>query len=289
MKTLHKLTALLTAALLVLAMAACGTSAPASTSSSAPADSSSGSSGSGLPAQVQAIKDRGVLKVGVKEDVPFFGLYNTETKSYEGLEIELAKMIAKEIIGDENAVEFTPVTAATRGQLVDSGDVDMVIATFTINDERKLSYNFSTPYYTDAVGLLVKKDGGIATVEDLDGKKVGVATGANSMTLLSAVADEKNISISFDEYASYPEIKAALDSGRVDAFCVDGSILAGYLDDSTTILDYRFAPQDYGVCTKLDNKDLASYVDGLVTGWLDDGTISGIIDSIGLVPSYTGE
>ncbi|HFI0508298.1 TPA: transporter substrate-binding domain-containing protein, partial [Streptococcus suis] len=99
--------------------------------------------------QVQAIIDRGVLRVGVKQDVPNFGYKNPDTGEFEGMEIDIARKIADELGVD---IEFTPVTAQTRGPLLDNGQVDMVIATFTITEERKLLYNFTTPYYTDAVG-----------------------------------------------------------------------------------------------------------------------------------------
>ena len=71
--------------------------------------------------------------------------------------------------------EIPGVTAKTRGPLLENGEIDLVIATFTITAERKETYNFSTPYYTDAVGLLVNKDSGINSIEDLDGKIIGVA------------------------------------------------------------------------------------------------------------------
>ena len=229
-----------------------------------------------LPAAVQEIVDRGVLNVGVKEDVVGFGLYNTETGEYEGLEIDLARMIAEAMGVD--SVEFTAVTAATRGQLLDAGDVDMVLATFTITDERKLSY--------DAVTVMVMKDSGIETLADLEGKIIGVSTGSTSMASLEEAA---GVSLTFEEFATYPEIKLALTVGTIDAFCVDGSILSSYLDDDTVLLSERFAPQQYGVATKLDNTELAEYVDGLITMWLEDGTIDGLIEANGVVASYAEE
>ncbi|HAZ05252.1 transporter substrate-binding domain-containing protein [Acetobacterium wieringae] len=231
---------------------------------------------------LDAVVKAGVLRVGVKEDVPNFGLRNTTTGEIEGFEIDLVKLLAKAILGDENAYELTPVTAKTRGPLLDNGEVDLVIATFTITDERKLTYNFSTPYYEDAVGLLVKKDAGFKGLADMNGKVIGVAQSATSKDAVQKVADEKGITVSFSEYATYPEIKAALDSGRVDAFCVDGSILGGYVDDTTMILPDRFSPQQYGVTSKLDNIALTEAVDGYINGWLEDGTIEGLITKWGL-------
>ena len=231
---------------------------------------------------LDAVVKAGVLRVGVKEDVPNFGLRNTATGEIEGFEIDIVKLLAKEILGDEKAYELTPVTAKTRGPLLDNGEVDLVIATFTITDERKLTYNFSTPYYEGAVGLLVKKAAGFKGLGDMNGKVIGVAQSATSKDAVQKSAEELGITVSFSEYATYPEIKAALDSGRVDAFCVDGSILGGYVDDSTMILPDRFSPQQYGVTSKLDNIALTEAVDGYINGWLEDGTIEGLITKWGL-------
>jgi putative glutamine transport system substrate-binding protein len=231
---------------------------------------------------LDAIRGAGVLKVGVKSDVPKFGLLNTTTKQYEGLEIELSGLIAKEILGDAAKLEFIPVTAKTRGPLLDNGDIDLVIATFTITEDRKLAYNFSSTYYTDAVGMLVKKASGITGLADLNGKTIGVAQSATSRDAIKTAADKVGASIGFAEFATYPEIKAALDSGRVDVFSVDKSILNGYLDNESVILSEAFSPQEYGVASKLSNKEVAGYVDGLIQKWLGDGTIAGLIQKYGL-------
>ncbi len=299
-----KLIALLLAAAMCFALAACGSDSTTETTTSADASESAEVSEStevsepagsteeaALADDVQAIVDRGVLRVGVKSDVPGFGYQDVLTEEYSGMEIDLAYEIA-ETLGVAN-VEFTAVTAATRGQLLDSGDIDMVIATFTITDERKESWNFTTPYYTDAVSLLVKTDSGISDYADLEGKVIGVSTGSTSMEALIAAAAENGVTLTqednFSEYATYPEIKTALDAGRVDAFCVDGSILSGYLDDSVEILDsIRFSPQEYGIATALANTGLAEYLDDLINTWLSDGTIDQLISDNGVAASFTG-
>ncbi|MGP6147488.1 transporter substrate-binding domain-containing protein [Jeotgalibaca sp. A122] len=231
---------------------------------------------------VDSIKEAGVLRVGVKEDVPNFGLRNTSTNEIEGFEIDLAKKVAEEILGDPEAVDFTPVTAKTRGPLVDNGEVDMLISTFTITDERKETYNFTEPYFQDAVGILVKKDKGYESLADMDGATIGVAQSATTSGLIDTEAEPYGISLKYSEYATYPEIKAALDSNRIDAFSVDRSILNGYVDDSTTILPDRFGTQDYGAVTKKTNTELAEYLDGLISGWLEDGTIDAMVEEWGL-------
>lgn len=227
--------------------------------------------------QVQAIKARGALRVGVKVDVPLYGYLNADTNEQEGLEADLARELARRIIGDEKAVKFQAVTAQTRGPLLDNGEVDVVIATFTINEERKRSYNFTTPYFTDAIGFLVKKDLGASRITDLAGKNIGVAQAATTKAAIEKKAEELGIQVKFSEFASYPELKTALTSGRIDAFSVDKSILLGYLDDNTQIIEETFAPQEYGIASKLGNKDLAAFLDEFIKTSQTDGTLQGLI------------
>ncbi|WP_312949525.1 transporter substrate-binding domain-containing protein [Streptococcus parasuis] len=231
--------------------------------------------------QVQAIIERGVLRVGVKQDVPNFGYKNPDSGEFEGLEIDIARKIADELGVD---IEFTPVTAQTRGPLLDNGQVDLVIATFTITEERKLLYNFTTPYYTDAVGFLVNKDSGIKTFTDLNGKTIGVAQGSITRTLISELADKYGIAVNFAELGSYPELSVSLRAHRTDAFSVDQSILSGYIGSKSELIDFSFSASDYGIVTKLSNKDLNNYLNSLVEKWTSDGSLQAIYDANGLEP-----
>jgi putative glutamine transport system substrate-binding protein len=213
---------------------------------------------------LKAIKDHGVLKVGVKVDVPKFGFRDPKSGKIEGYEIDIAKMLAKKILGNENKIDLQGVTAKTRGPLLDNGEVDLVIATFTITEERKKSYNFSDPYFTDGVGLMVKKAAGYKSLKDLNGKKIGVAQSATSKKSVQEEADKVGAKVEFLEFNTYPEIKAALDSGRVDCFSVDTSILWGYMDKTTMLLPDRFSPQNYGIASKMGNDALAKLVNDFV-------------------------
>ncbi len=236
---------------------------------------------------VQEIIDRGVLKVGCKSDVPKFSLQNTETEEYEGFEDDLAYEIAGEIFGctadeakEQGLVEFQGVTAKTRGPLLENGEIDLVIATFTITEERKETYNFSTPYFTDAVGLLVNKSSGIESIEDLDGKIIGVAQSSTTKDSFLAYVDENGIDVKpeFQEFDGYPALAQALATNQIDCFSVDRAILSGYVNDSNMILDDRFAEQDYGVASAKENEGLAKLVDDKVTSMLEDGTIDKMIE-----------
>ncbi|AQR94285.1 MULTISPECIES: transporter substrate-binding domain-containing protein [Clostridium] len=244
--------------------------------SSAQTASSSGGSSSEAK-EIQAIKDRGVLKVGVKVDVPKYGYKNPQSGQTEGFEIDLSKAVAKKLLGDENKVEFQGVTAKTRGPLLDNGEVDMVAATFTITDERKKSYNFSDSYIKDGVGLLVKKSLGAKSLKDLNGKTIGVAQSSTTKAALEDEAKKQGITLKYSELGGYPELKAALDSGRIDCFAVDASILNGYVDDSTVILDDRYNPQEYGIASKKDNTELAKVINGVVNDMKSSGEMDKLI------------
>lgn len=245
---------------------------------------------------VQAIIDRGVLRVGVKNAVPGFGLQDTLTGEYTGMEIDIAKKIA-EYLGVE--IEFTTVTAATRTELLDAGDIDCVLATFSITDERKESWDFSTPYYTDAVTVLVEDASGITSLESLLDKTVGVSSGSTSARALTAAMIEAGLvdgtafdsetfdpatwttGISFRQYEDYPAISTALSAGEVDAFCVDKSILAIYKTDGRSYIEENFSPQEYGVVTR-KGSGFSVLCDELITAWLADGTIDGLVAEYGL-------
>ena len=249
-----------------------------------------------IGADTQAIIDRGVLRVGVKNAVVGFGFQDTLTGEYSGMEISIAEKIAEKLGVD---VEFTAVTAATRTELLDSGDIDCVLATFTITDERKESWDFSTPYYTDHVTVLVETASGITNLEGLKDKSVGVSSGSTSAKALVNAMIEAGLidgsgfdadtfdpalwttGISFQQYDDYPAISTALSAGEVDAFCVDKSILAIYKTDGRSYIDDRFSPQEYGVATT-KGSGLSAYVDELVQGWLADGTIDSLIAENGL-------
>ncbi|MFC3928676.1 transporter substrate-binding domain-containing protein [Streptococcus caprae] len=231
--------------------------------------------------QVQAIIKRGVLRVGVKQDVPNFGYLNPDSGEFEGMEVQIARKIAKEL---GVKIEFTPVTAATRGPLLDNEQVDMVIATFTITEERRLLYNFSTPYYTDAVGFLVNKDSGIKNFADLDGKTIGVSQGSITQLQIKELAKEYGISVSFAELGSYPELSVSLRAHRTDAFSVDQSILSGYRSSKNELMDFTFSASEYGIATKLSNTELNDYLNTLLEKWQNDGSLQEIYDDNGLVP-----
>lgn len=271
-------------------LTACG-SKPEQATTAAPGETTAAgettAGAEGVTADVQKIIDRGTLKVGCKSDIPKFSLQNTATGEYEGFEDDLAYEIAGSIFGvtaeeakEKKLVEFQGVTAKTRGPLLENGEIDLVIATFTITDERKETYNFSTPYYTDAVGLMVNKDSGITSIEGLDGKIIGVAQSATTKEGFKAYVDEKGLNVNpeFQEFDGYPALAQALATKQIDCFSVDRAILSGYVNDKNQILEDRFAEQDYGVASAKENEGLAALVEEKVTTMISDGSMKTLQD-----------
>ncbi len=302
MKKLTRVLSGVLAGLMVLGLAACGgasepsaatTAAPAATTAASAEDTTAAAA---LDADVQAIVDRGVLRVGVKNAVLGFGYQDPITGEYSGMEIDIANALAAQLGVD---VEFTTVTAATRTELLDSGDIDCVLATFTITEERKQSWDFTTPYYTDHVTVLVEDASGIKTLADLKDKLVGVSSGSTSARALTAAMIDAGVidgagfdkdtfdaatwkdGISFQQFDDYPGISTALAAGQVDAFCVDKSILAVYKIEGRSYITDEFAPQEYGIATK-KGSGFSAYCEDFIQAKLADGTIAGLIETYNL-------
>lgn len=299
MKRLQSVTAAVLAGAMALSLVACGGSASSAAASSEAASSSEAAAESTAEAvdpDVQAIIDRGVLRVGVKNAVIGFGYQDPLTNEYSGMEIDLAQGLADQLGVD---VEYTTVTAATRTELLDSGDIDCVLATFTITDERKQSWDFTTPYYTDHVTVLVEDSSGITSLADLKDKVVGVSSGSTSARALTSAMIDAGVltgdgfdketfdaatwtdGVSFQQYDDYPSISTALAAGQIDAFCVDKSILTVYKTEGRSYIEDEFAPQDYGIATKKDS-GFSAYCEDYIQAKLADGTIDGLIAKYGL-------
>lgn len=240
---------------------------------------------------LQSILDYGKLKVGCKTDVPSFGLQNTSTGVFEGLEIDIAYAIAgkifgvtKEVAKERGLCEFQGVTAKTRGALLDNGEIDIVAGTFTITEERKKSWNFSSPYIQDALGLMALASSGYETMNDIDGAIIGVAQGATTKDAISKYISENNIpvTVEYQEFDGYPALSAALVAGNIDIFSVDRAILAGYNDDTTMILPERFGTQDYGIACALNAKELGKTVEEVVSELVSSGKMDEMISAWGI-------
>ena len=232
-----------------------------------------------------AVKDAGVFKIGGVQTSTLFSLLNEKDGQTRGFDAGIAQLLSNYILG-ENKVEITQVTSDTRESVLQNGQVDAVFATYTITDERKKSWDFSTPYRTDYVGLMVKKRSGFTSIEDLDGKVIGVSQGATTQGLIEQMIKDNGFSCKpeFRAFSGYPIIKSSLDAGNIDVFAMDRSTLAGYMNETVELLqpEVKFGEQGYGVATK-KGCDLSAVVDQVICDRLADGWLDQEVKTWGLV------
>ena len=245
------------------------------------ASTSSGSSSSGQKT-VQDVKNQGVLKVGAKSDTINIGMINTTTGEYEGYDIDVAYEIAAAIFGVtyEEAVakhlcEFTSVTAKTRGGLLDNGELDCVLASFTVTEERKKSWNFTQQYRLEPVTFMVSKASGVKSLSDMDGFIIGVGQGTTTAELISEYATKNKITAKYEiqDFQYISDGVAALKTGQIDAYSVDRMGLLAFMDDSLMLTKDAFGVQDIGAALKLGNDELTKFMDDTITSLKNSGRL----------------
>lgn len=218
--TLLKLTAVLTAVLTLFS--GCG-STSASTTSAASADTAAASAGSARTAEdaggafrtLDEIKESGKIIVGVFSDKAPFG-YVDENGAYQGYDVYFADRIGKDLGVD---VEYVSLDPASRVEFVQTGKVDVVLANFTVTEERAQQVDFALPYMKVSLGV-VSPDGNVITdVSQLDGKTLIVCKGTTAETYFS----ENYPNVTLQKYDQYADAYNALLDGRGDAFSTDNT------------------------------------------------------------------
>ena len=134
------------------------------------------SSQKGMDTLDTALK-RGYFKVGSSINGPPWMIVKADG-TRDGMDVELARMLAKAVFGKSEAVEFLPMLVQDRLNALKTHQVDFVIATFSVTEPRKKIFNFSTPYFLSKYRLLVSDQSGIKTFKDLPGKKLGFVFGS---------------------------------------------------------------------------------------------------------------
>lgn len=130
---------------------------------------------------IDEIKQRGTIRIGVFSDKPPFGFIDANGKN-QGFDVFIAKRFAKDLLGDESKVEFVLVEAANRVEYLQSNKVDLIMANFTVTDERKQKVDFASPYMKVALGVVSPNDTSITSIEQLKGKKLIVIKGTTADT-----------------------------------------------------------------------------------------------------------
>lgn len=233
----------------------------------------------------------GVLRVGVRDDIMNFGYLNETTGNYYGFEIDLASRLASEL-GYARA-EFVAVQPENREEILKSGQVDCLIAAYSISDSRQEMFDFSPAYYTDQIKIMVENSSLFETMTDLRNKKVGVLSGTNTALEFAVKMHDMGLirefdqsrfdastfheGVSFFNVEHYADLDLALEQGMVDAVTMDGCIIQAYKTDDRRFLDVTLSEQHYGVATQKGSR-LSQPVADAVQKLLDDGTIAALID-----------
>ncbi len=220
----------------------------------------------------------GKVTVGTKFDQPLFGLKNPLTGAIEGFDVEIAKLVAQGIYGgtaDDAAkhINFVETPSNVRAISIQQGKVDIIAATYTINDARKKVVDFAGPYYVAGQDIMVKKgDDSIKSVTDLNGKKVCSVQGSTSLANVKAKAPQADLSITFDVYSKCAD---ALKDGRVQAVTTDNVILLGLVKDNKDVFKVvgnPFTTEPYGIGIKKGDDAFRSFINDRLEASYRDGS-----------------
>ena len=253
--------------------------------------------GLGLVSAVQAagtldkIKSAGSITMGVRESS---GLsYTIGDNKYVGYHVE----ICQRVIGDLQKqlklktldIKYQPVTSQNRLPLVQNGTVDLECGSTTNNATRQKDVAFAVTTYVEEVRIAVKANSGITSLNQLNGKKVATTTGTTSVQLLRK--HEKATGVDFNELfgKDHADSFLLLESGRADAFVMDGSILAGNIANSKTPSDYKIvgeviAVEPIAIMLRKDDPEFKKAVDDSIKKMMKDGTLAKLWDKWFLQP-----
>ena len=256
MKINKKLLATAAGALLVLPLAACGGGNPAG-----------GDPGEGGP-----------VTIGIKFDQP--GLGQQEGSNYTGFDVEVARYVAKELAYTD--VTFKEAPSAQRETLLQSEQVKMIFATYSITDDRKTKVSFAGPYFVAGQDLLVKASNtDITGPESLNGKKLCSVTGSTSA---KKIKDQYSTGVQLQEYDAYSKCVEALNTASIDAVTTDNVILAGFAaqpqyKDKLKVVGKPFSTERYGVGIKKGDTKLCEAINAALTKMVADGSWQKALDS----------
>ncbi|AZP04079.1 transporter substrate-binding domain-containing protein [Jeotgalibaca ciconiae] len=212
---------------------------------------------------------------GVKADTNLFGLYNIQDVEIQGFDIDIAKAITEVITGDAANAEFVEVTSKTRIPLIKNGNIDTIIATMTISEERRKEVDFSEVYFAAGQSLLVRNDSEINSVTDLTGEHTVIAVkGSTSAINIREHSPEAEII----ELENYSEAFTALQSGQGDAVTTDNAILLGMIADNP---NYRlagdpFTNEPYGIAINHGQEAFLDSVNDALATMVENGTYAEI-------------
>ena len=213
------------------------------------------------------IQKRGEIKIGVKFDVPPFGFKNPQTDEVEGFDVDMGTFVAEEL-GVEP--KFVEAISDNRIPFLQQGEVDLILSTMTINQERDMEIEFSEPYYIARGRILVPKDSDIKGVEDLvGGTTVCTALGSTYEETLRKEAPEAELKL----VDTYSECLELLQNGAIDAISTDDVILTGMIiqDDTLQMVGDALTTEPYGAGIKEGDKEFQKFVSDTLEAAQEDG------------------
>ncbi|MET0695224.1 MAG: glutamate ABC transporter substrate-binding protein [Propionibacteriaceae bacterium] len=219
------------------------------------------------------------ITIGIKFDQP--GLGQQEGNTYTGFDVEVAKYVAKELGYAEDKITFKESPSAQRESLIESGQVKLIFATYSITDDRKQKVSFGGPYFVAGQDLLVKADNTDITGPDaMNGKKLCSVTGSTSA---GKIKDKYASSVQLQEYDTYSKCVEALNSGTIDAVTTDNVILAGFAAQSQyqgklKVVGKPFSTENYGVGLKKGDTDTCGKVNTAIEKMISDGSWQKALD-----------
>ncbi|AIQ75784.1 MULTISPECIES: cysteine ABC transporter substrate-binding protein [Paenibacillus] len=248
-KSLKWLTMLVGVSILLMGLAACGNSSD-----------NNGNSASSKFTSIEQLKKKGKIKIGVFADKPPFGYVDAEGKN-QGFDVYIAKRFAKDLLGDESKVEFVLVDAASRVAYLESGKVDIIMANFTVTEERKEKVDFANPYMKLSFGVVSPDSAPITSIDQLKGnkQKLIVAKGTTAETYFTKEYPDIEL-LKFDQYT---EIFAALKDGRGAAIANDNTELIAWAKSNPgfTVSIPAFGGQDtIAPAVAKGNKELLDWI-----------------------------
>lgn len=217
-----------------------------------------------------ALNEAGAITIGTKFDQPLFGQVDASGDP-QGFDVEIAKIIAGKLGIPESGITWTETVSANREPFIQSGEVDIVVATYTINDKRKEVISFAGPYYNAGQDIMVLAGNpeGIEGPDDLTGKPVCTVAGSTSEANIKEYTDQVT------SLGGYAECLPLLSSGSVVAVTTDNVILAGLAANSAgefEVVGNPFTEEPYGIGLALDDTDFRMFINDVLEEAFDDGS-----------------
>jgi glutamate transport system substrate-binding protein len=215
----------------------------------------------------------GKITIGTKFDQPGFGLLNPTTKEPEGFDVEMGKLVAAKLGIPEDGITWTETVSANREAFIQNGQVDIVVATYTINDARKQVVDFAGPYYEAGQDIMVAKGNpeDIGGPEDLAGKNVCSVEGSTPAENIRTKYPQAQLTL-FDVYSKCAD---ALTNGQVDAVTTDNVILTGLVagnPEGFELVGNPFTQEPYGIGLAKGDNDFRTFINDTLQESFDDGS-----------------